>query len=160
MQDKLFIQLISCDGITAPDILSCIESAAPHWYLHGGCILHATINGEEINDDKTPITSMTEVVIGVYSEGEFIDEETFAGMNYCCVKRMPTDKELDYIERVAAVDAIKTSTVESNIEILGDGLLNKHPECRKARSLNMAIISAALKERSEAFSNEDYLEYE
>lgn len=154
--DKLFIQLLICDYYESGLVIAKIDKAMPYWFLHGGVIIQTLKDNKPVSDD---IDNCDSAIIAIYGEDDFMSNIDLTDVNHSFVKRILTPDELNTIETSAAIDLLRTTINKDNISIIGDALLNKHPECRKASSSNLAIINAALKERAETFTDDDYLDF-
>lgn len=90
---------------------------------------------------------------GVWCEGKFVLGDLIKGFE---VTEDISEEERERILKDAAEKALKICITEDNVADIGESLLDKHPECRKAKDTYTAIIEAALAERKAVFTEDMY----
>ena len=146
MMNRLWIKRITCDIDTASELVSEFESFRPQWYLHGVTPF--------VYDDTTD-----NIVIILWAEGSC--DEVLRRFRLCESDSVTTELLGDEYHAVisdAALAALKIAVHPNTCVDMGESLLRRNPECRKADTPEEAIILAALAERKKNFTEEDYEE--
>ncbi len=122
-----------------------IPNMAPEWFLHGMTALPQDQDGDE--DTYTAC---------IWGEGDFTLSGEYLETGVWWSKDPITDSERARVFEDAAYAAAKIVLLKDNYKEWAEALLNKHPECRVGDNDYEAIISAALEERKQMFTDEDY----
>lgn len=147
--DKLVTYKVGVDANNILGFVHDINSIAPYWFLHGAVLLGA----------ETGSKNVAKFHFAIYGEGEFIGDDELKSLHCTLINEELTEAEYQRVEGAAVIRAINICLGEANKDLIGDVLLNKHPECRDSISPGIAIIKAALVERQDTFTKEDYEEY-
>lgn len=117
------------------------ENSVPRWMLTGSVYL-----GSDEEDED------------VYSTILFCESD--AGVCHVPIELSDlTPEEKVLVWTKAAEQAVRIALHRNNYAEFGAHLLDKHPECRDVNTEDMALVAAALKERSAVFDEEDYEEF-
>lgn len=128
------------------ELARSISDMAPRWFLHG------STGGRSIDpegeDDRWTLL--------LFGEGDFVTQNSEAkGLH---ITTELSEEEYEEALTAAAAQAVRLAMHPNNYRVIGELLLKRHPECRESESDSLAIVRAALAERSDMMSDEEYEE--
>lgn len=138
---QLFVKRVTGYGEDVYLTTQAQETSVPSWMLVG----HVYLGSDEEDED-------------VYSNILFCESDT--GMCTTPIEESDlTPEEKAKVWAAAAERALHIALHRDNYAEFGAHLLNKHAECRNEATEDMALVAAALKERSAVFNEEDYEDF-
>lgn len=138
---KLFVKRVTGDGEDAWIAASTSETSVPKWMLTGSVYLGSVPDDEDVYETIL----FCELDNGVCTTP--IEESDL------------TPEEAAKVWAAAAERAMHIALHRDNYAEFGAHLLDKHAECRGEATEDMALVAAALKERSAMFDEEDYEDF-
>lgn len=144
---ELWIRKIEGCGEDLGLFRTSVEGMAPTWFLHG-------MTGLPCDEEEGDIYTAC-----IWGEGDFTLNGEYLESGVHWSEAPITEQEREKVLKDAAYAAAKIALLVSNYKDWGEVLLNRHPECRVYENECEAIINAALAERRQNFSDEDYEEY-
>lgn len=138
---KLFVKRVTGAGEDVYFTTQAQETSVPKWLLTGSVYLGSVSDDEDVYETILFCEFDNGVCTTPIEKSDLTPEETAK------------------VWAAAAERAMHIALHRDNYAEFGAHLLNKHAECRNEATEDMALVAAALKERSAVFNEEDYEDF-